>query len=233
MELPQFIKLHKNAKPLNGKVFGRLTALGPVRRRSQQVIYLCLCECGRYREVQAGDLRNGRSKSCGCLRAEELSARSITHGQSHGAPNKHKLRDSLYRGTREYRIWMHMRQRCQCPSNKYFHNYGGRGITVCDEWNSFQTFFNDMGRCPDGHSIERIDNNRGYSKENCCWADSITQGNNKRNNVMITYRGETMTLGQAVKLANVPYMLAYWYIRTRGQNPDQVLDRLSARKKCG
>lgn len=234
MELPQFITLGPRAKPLTGQVFGRLTVLGPVRRRSQQIIYLCLCECGRHKEVQAGDLRNGRSKSCGCLQIELTRARSITHGQAHGRINvKNKHEKPIYRGSRTYRIWVHMRARCLNPKNKGYPDYGGRGITICDRWDSFQTFYEDMGDCPPGCSIERVDNNQGYSPDNCCWADQVTQGNNKRNNVIITYRGQQMTLGQAVRLAGVRYAQAYDRIRIRGKDPEKTLDYLAQKAKAG
>lgn len=101
------------------------------------------------------------------------------------------------RKTKEYKIWLHMKDRCCNPRNKDFSHYGERGIEVCEEWkNSFTTFFNDMGNCPDGYSIERIDNNGNYCKANCRWATRGEQSNNTRQNRFITVDGTTKTLQQ-------------------------------------
>lgn len=102
--------------------------------------------------------------------------------------------------TREYYAWRSMRHRCTNPKNASWHNYGGRGITVCDKWvNDYDAFFADMGHCPLGMTLDRIDPSKGYSPENCRWADWTTQGNNKRTNVKIEYGGEVKTIAQWAK----------------------------------
>ena len=103
-------------------------------------------------------------------------------------------------GTREYFAWRCMRHRCTNPKNAAWHNYGGRGITVCDRWSDdYDAFFSDMGPCPAGMTLDRIDPDKGYSPENCRWADWTTQGNNKRTNVKIAYLGEVKTIAQWAK----------------------------------
>ena len=95
----------------------------------------------------------------------------------------------------ERRVYDAMKQRCNNPKNKQFPDYGGRGITVCQRWDkSYQAFLKDMGRRPEGFTLERLDNNLGYSPENCAWVDKIAQANNKRNNQLVTYQGITKSL---------------------------------------
>lgn len=116
-------------------------------------------------------------------------------------------------GTKEYFAWRSMRSRCTNKNNRAWKNYGGRGITVCDPWvESYDAFFEDMGRCPPGHTLERIDNAKGYTPENCKWASWEEQLNNRRNSVKITYDGRTMGLNQ--------------WARRLGLKPDTLSKRL-------
>lgn len=111
----------------------------------------------------------------------------IAHGGTfaHGADG---------RPTTEYRIWGNMRNRCRNPRNPAYPDYGGRGITVCERWNSFENFLADMGKRPEGLTLERVDNERGYSPENCVWATPAAQAANRRNAVWLTWNGETLKL---------------------------------------
>jgi hypothetical protein len=107
--------------------------------------------------------------------------------------------------TREYLAWAHAKQRCTNPRATGYKDYGGRGITMCKEWaESFEAFFDDMGLCPPGYSIERIDVNGHYEPENCKWADTIDQRNNRRDNRFIEVEGERMTIAQASRKLGVP-----------------------------
>lgn len=144
-------------------------------------MFVCDCQCGKTVTMRGTALRSGAVKSCGCHRNEMLVAINLTHG----------LRESA-----EYSIWCDMKTRCYNRNSNAFSNYGGRGITVCDEWlHSFETFYEDMGPRPSPeHSLDRKDNDKDYSKSNCRWATIAEQNNNKRNNVVIEYDGEVKNL---------------------------------------
>jgi hypothetical protein len=125
----------------------------------------CICDCGTERVVIGKDLTTGKSISCGCYRDEVLRDHVKTHGKSE---------------TRVYGIWLHMRGRCLVPTNHRYPLYGGRGITICERWMTFQNFYEDMGDPPPGMSLDRIDNSRGYSPDNCRWATQRQQVHNSR-----------------------------------------------------
>jgi len=99
-------------------------------------------------------------------------------------------------GTKTYQVWKSMRERCLCKTSRAYNRYGGRGITICERWESFENFYADMGDRPEGKTIDRIDNDGPYSPENCRWATDIEQANNKRNNRLLTYKGKTQTVPQ-------------------------------------
>lgn len=106
---------------------------------------------------------------------------------------------------RAYRIWASMKNRCTCTTNTGYHKYGGRGITVCEEWLEFQNFYRDMGDPPEGYTLDRIDGNKGYSPDNCRWADSYVQANNTSRNINISYNDKTQTLAQWCRELGIPY----------------------------
>lgn len=181
MDAPKYITLDNRMKDITGQRFGRYVAIGPVGRDvDRSIMWECRCDCGIIRNVNGSNLRSGKSQSCGCGLNRE------THGM-HKSP--------------EYKSWEAMKARCYNPSTNQYHDYGGRGITVCDRWiNSFENYYADMGPRPSsGHSIDRKNNDLGYSPGNCRWADRSTQHNNTRSNINLTYNGKTQTMGQWAK----------------------------------
>lgn len=157
---------------ITGCKSGLLTATKRVGTYSNgEPLYECLCECGNTTIVYATRVRNGLVKSCGCLKGNHK------HGRAYSS---------------EYRIWRAMRDRCYNSKNQDFHRYGGRGISVCERWQDFEAFFADMGERPSTrHSIDRIDNDKGYYKENCRWATPIEQSRNTRSNKMVSFLDKT------------------------------------------
>lgn len=169
-----------------GMRFGRLVVLGR-SNAAYPPVWRCRCDCGNEVMVIGNSLGVRGTKSCGCLKKDNARARAaehITHGQTK---------------TRLYRIWFNMKCRCHKETAPDFHRYGGRGITVCDEWrNGFQPFYDwaMANGYRDDLSIDRIDSNGNYCPENCRWEDSKTQNNNTRRNHYVTYNGETLTISQ-------------------------------------
>lgn len=153
-------------------------------------------------------LRRGLVVSCGCFRREFSKEKATTHGES------------VKGATTEYRIWAAMKRRCNNPNRPEWKDYGGRGITYCDRWEKFENFLDDMGRRPANHSLDRINNELGYSKENCRWATFKTQNNNKRSNRRIMFCGEQMLLSDACKLAGINLSTAYRRIARGVQDCD-------------
>ncbi|HBF42328.1 MAG TPA: hypothetical protein DDW42_01620 [Desulfobacteraceae bacterium] len=170
----------KKEKDLTGLTFGRLTALRPGERKGKQLYWICLCECGNEVNVNKYALTSGHTKSCGCLFREVQKKINTTHGGTY---------------SEEYTTWCSMKQRCYYVKNKRYKDYGGRGIKVCEKWkNDFTSFLNDMGKRPNGMSIERKNNDGDYEPSNCKWATGKQQGRNNSNNNLIKILGETKTM---------------------------------------
>jgi len=188
MKLPKTIASHI------GERHGRLTVVSyagphqsPDRTRHK---WRCLCDCGNTVDILASNLTRNHSRSCGCLKNELTRERETTHGMS---------------DTPECGTWVHIRQRCCNPNSLDYPDYGGRGITVCERWmNSFENFYRDMGDRPSPeHMIERIDNDAGYSPDNCIWATIEVQANNKRTSHRLTHNGETHTVTEWSRILNI------------------------------
>lgn len=176
-------KLHQRID-LTGEHFGRLVVLGFAETIGTRAYWSCRCECGKDRLVCGNKLRSGHTTSCGCSRADSKA----THGAT-------RLTADLV-DRRLYGVWREMIRRCERVNSRSYAKYGARGITVCERWRqSFAAFLADMGRPPSpGLSIDRIDNSRGYSPDNCRWASSKEQSRNRRDNVQITVGDKTQCL---------------------------------------
>ena len=162
--------LPHHVKDITGQRFRRLTAIRFVRMDKHKAVWQFFCDCGNSHEARAADVKSGRTQSCGCWNRETASNRA-----THGLTRKGKTPPPIYRS------WYAMKTRCGNPNQKDWNNYGGRGITVCERWQKFENFLQDMGPTwKPGLSIDRIDPNGNYCKQNCRWATKVEQGRNQR-----------------------------------------------------
>jgi hypothetical protein len=180
-------------KDLTGQKYNRLTVIKFSHQLNHKSQWLCQCDCGKETIVDGYKLKKGITKSCGCyaserarewmkeMRAEGLTQPRITHGLSN---------------LTIYNSWKTMLHRCENKNDKRYHDYGGRGIKVCDEWHDVTKFYQwaVQNGYEEGLSIDRIDVNGNYEPSNCRWADRVMQQNNMRNNVLLTINGKTKTL---------------------------------------
>ena len=189
-------------KDIAGNKYNRWTAISYAGDSS----WNCICDCGVNRTVNTGHLTSGASKSCGCLQKEINIKLRTKHGQS----------KSTYRSS-EHTTWQNMKKRCLDQNNAHYHNYGGRGITVCDRWvNSFENFYADMGKKPTNkHTLERINNDGNYEPSNCKWATRQEQLLNKRvrKDALIH---EGLTTSEWAKKVGCSTTAAYYRIKTHG-----------------
>lgn len=186
---------------LAGERFTRLTVVSLDKEvgNGGRRYWVCLCDCGATTKVTTSKLRAGSTKSCGCYAADSLRNIRLRHGMVKSP---------------EFKAWSEMRQRCGNKNNHNYYNYGGRGITVCERWSSFESFIVDMGYKPScEHSLERVDNNRGYSPDNCIWADKTTQARNRRTNLVFTLGGRTSCLSEWCELLSLDSSVVYQRIR--------------------
>lgn len=179
-----------NVNALTGQVFGHWTVLGDATPLHGNVMVLCRCTCGTERPVRRSRMIAGGSKHCGCQSLKRATAAATKHNMSH---------------SKEYRAWMSIKSRTLNPNCAGYIDYGARGITICEEWrNSFDVFLRDMGPAPSkSHSIDRRNNNLGYSKENCRWATAKEQQRNRRVNVLITFAGATRSISEWEEMLGV------------------------------
>ena len=178
---------------LTGEKFGRLEVKYKGEKHNNCITWHCECECGGEKDVRACHLRSKAIDSCGCLTKERHGDNHRTHGQSR---TKYEHRPNGVQNTRPYLIWKNMRQRCGNPKNPSYKRYGGRGITVCDEWNDYITFYD--WAINNGYdeklTLERENNDKGYSPDNCKWATNKEQCNNFSRNKLLTYQGKTQSI---------------------------------------
>lgn len=181
---------------LTGQRFGRLVVIGVDDRNTRKTYYYCRCDCGTVKSIRSDGLLSGAVQSCGCLH-KEVATENVQ--QNH----KHKMSR-----TRPYEIWQGMKKRCYNPNDARYDRYGGRGITVCDEWREdFSAFYSWAlaNGYADNLTIDRIDNNKGYSPDNCRWADAETQCRNRSSNIKITIGNATKTLTEWCEIFEIDY----------------------------
>ncbi len=169
-----------------GDRFNYLTVIDPCVRMDKYSNRYALfrCDCGNEKTMLAHPVKNGKVKSCGCFKAKFDKQKLVTHGQSN---------DPIYS------VWEGMKARCQNPNSISYPNYGGRGIKVCERWQSFENFAADMGPRPDFAEIDRIDNDGPYSPENCRWVTKAGNANNRRTTRLIEFNGETKSVSEWAK----------------------------------
>lgn len=180
---------------LTGQKFGKLTVIERVKsptNSDHHAYWICKCACGNYVVVIGKDLRNNHTRSCGCLRKQRVGETHRTHGKS---------KDRLFF------VWQSMINRCNNEKDKSYNYYGGRGITVCDEWRKFEPFCDWVmaNGYNDSLTIERNDVNGNYEPTNCRWATRKEQANNTRRNHLITYNGKSQTISQWAEEYNMKY----------------------------
>lgn len=180
---------------LEGKKFNYLTVIERVpgyvtKNGRKRVAYKCRCDCGNEKIILSESIRTGNTKSCGCIKRIGLEKRA-THNMS---------------STRNYNIWLAMRQRCNNPHYSCYGHYGGRGITVCSEWANYEAFmeWSFSHGYADDLTLDRIDNNKGYSPENCQWVSRTKQMRNTRHNRMIEFNGKTLPLAEWADITGLP-----------------------------
>ena len=205
-------------KDLTGRRFGRLTVIGIDHKQQsgkrERYYWRCRCDCGNEHVVRTDDLTSGGVQSCGCLHKETAIENVSKH-------HSHKLSR-----TPIYRTWQGMKKRCFDSNCKCYERYGGRGITVCDEWrDDFQTFFDHVSKLAHfgegGYTFDRINNDGNYEPGNVRWADKRTQCRNRRSNILVEYQGQQMTLTEAAELSGIAYSCLHERIK-RGDMGEQL-----------
>ena len=209
-----------------GKKYGKLTVLGSVNKKvskTTQWFWEMRCDCGKVKMVKPLDAIVGRIVSCGCYR-KTRGCLTKTHGMSH---------------TRLHNIWCGMNNRCD-PNHKNSERYGGRGITICEEWVKFENFrdWSLANGYREGLTIERIDVNGDYCPQNCKWIEFSKQARNRTTTKWVTYMGREMSLAEAAEIAGLPYKAVHYRIKKLGWSVEKALSEpmrnsvVTLKQKC-
>ena len=187
------IKRGNGFKDMTGESFNGCKVISYVGTKNRRAVWKCICFCGEEFEAVGTQIRNGHKKSCGCLRSKVTTEKNYKHGKVN---------------TRLYTIWSGMKARCNNVKHPAYDRYGGRGIKVCEEWEkSFEEF--EKWAKNNGYekhlTIDRINNDEGYSPDNCQWSDYYQQARNKSNNSLSLYKGKMRTRGEIAELTGLTY----------------------------
>jgi len=212
----------KLPKDLTGMKFGRLTVLCRAEDRvykdgRKRIAWNCRCDCGNTKEVLGENLKSGYTKSCGCLQKEKAAMAQLKHGEA---------------DSRLYNVWSAIKRRCFNSTVPEYHRYGGRGITMCNEWLDYEVFSNwarangyrddaPRGEC----TIDRIDNNGDYCPDNCRWVNQQDQMNNVSYNHYVTYNGENHTVAEWSRIYNIPYTRLLQRLNRYKMTPEKALSK--------
>lgn len=200
---------------LTGKRFGRLVVVERAEDRieksgKRRVMWKCLCDCGNEVTVLSDNIKRGLTLSCGCFRNEYLSKKMSTHGDTN---------------TRLYGVWCAIKARCYNKNTDFYYRYGGRGITMCDSWRDNYENFRDWAMSngyTEGLTIDRINNDLGYSPDNCRWATRKEQCNNRSTNRKIAFRGEVHTISEWAEILGIPARMLYRRAHVT-KDPEKIL----------
>lgn len=197
---------------MSGKRFGRVVVVARAGSRGPHSLWSCVCDCGRLTYVTGTHLRSGHTTSCGCARADAYRTRNAEMA-THGMTN-----------TPEFGAWSQMKKRCLNPAHKSYPSYGGRGITVCEEWrDDFAAFFAHIGPRPSAsHSLDRIRNDDGYMPGNVRWATRSVQMSNRRVSVTAVIDGETMSAAQIAARYGLDPAAVLWRIH-KGWSAERLI----------
>lgn len=193
---------------ITGQKFNLLTPL--YREDNKRGDWICKCDCGNTTRATITSIKKGTTKSCGCFKKNRLTKHGMTE-------------------TREWHTWKNMLERCNLPTRRDFHRYGGRGISCCKRWNNFKNFYKDMGKKPVGMTIGRIDNDGDYSPENCRWETPRQQANNRRNNRLVTFGDKTKTMAQWSRATGINQD-TLWRRLNRGWSTEDALTKPTRKK---
>lgn len=172
-----------------GEVYARLSVVSEAgKNKAGSKLFACNCSCGKTGVFVGSRLKRGETRSCGCFHAEVTSKIASTHGKS---------------GSGAHRSWAAMLERCNSERNIGYANYGGRGITVCEEWRKFEAFYQDMGDRPQGMTLDRIDPNGNYCKDNCRWLSKKMQNRNRRDNRLFEFQGKGRTIPEIAEMVGL------------------------------
>lgn len=189
-----------------GKRFGRLLTLGKTGKDGNGYRYLFACDCGNTKDLSGASVRSGHTLSCGCLRSNVIAAKNFVHGMVHSG---------------SYKSWQAMKTRCTNPNQESSKRYLNLGYAP--EWDVFENFVRDMGERPHGMTLDRIDNFKGYSKENCRWATVAQQNRNTKQNVFITHNGKTLCMKDWANETGIPYPTIQDRVK-RNKTPAEILE---------